>query len=105
MTFTNDGTCVEKMKSSDEVISAVLTKSRQAQKYMRKLGKVTEAVAAYRLREMKNLQAVENLADYHHPQGNVFFCTNTLCKQHSNSMLKRYLARNTARPPLFNHLY
>ena len=73
MTFTNDGTCVEKMKSSDEVISAVLTKSRQAQKYMRKLGKVTEAVAAYRLREMKNLQAVENLADYHHPQGNVFF--------------------------------
>ena len=64
MTFPNDGTCVLKMEYSEEEISAVLAESRQARKHMRKLGKVTKTVAAYRLREMKNLQAVEKLATW-----------------------------------------
>ena len=64
MTFPNDGTCVIKMEYSEEEISAVIAESRQAQKHMQKLAKVTETVAAYRLREMKNLQAVEKLATW-----------------------------------------
>ena len=62
MTFLNHGTCVIKMEYSEEEISVVLVESRQARKHMRKLGKVTETVAAHRLREIKNLQAVEKLA-------------------------------------------
>ena len=62
--FPNDGTCVIKMEYSEEEISAVVTESRQAQKQMQKLVKVTETVAVYRLREMKNLQAVEKLATW-----------------------------------------
>ena len=54
----------EKKEYSDEEISTVLVEARQARKHMRKLGKVTETVAAYRLREMKNLQAVEKLATW-----------------------------------------
>ena len=63
-TFPNDGTHVINKEYSDEELSAVLVESRQARKHMRKLGKVTETVAAYRLREMKNLQAVEKLATW-----------------------------------------
>ena len=62
MTFPNDGTCVIKMEYSEEEISAILAESRQARNHMQKLAKVTETVAAYHLREMKNLQAVEKLA-------------------------------------------
>ena len=53
----------------DEEISAVLTESRQARKHLRKLGKVTETVAAYRLKEMRNLQAVEKLATWRRAHG------------------------------------
>ena len=62
ITFPNDGSSVIKMEYSEEEISAVLAESRQARKHMQKLAKATEIVAAYRLREMKNLQAVEKLA-------------------------------------------
>ena len=55
MTFPNDGTGVVKMKYSEEEISAVLAESEQERKRLRKLGKVMETAAAYRLREMKNL--------------------------------------------------
>ena len=64
MTFTTDGTCVVKKEYSDEEISAVLAESRQARKRLRKLGKVTETIAAYRLKEMTHLQAVEKLATW-----------------------------------------
>ena len=64
MMFTTDGTCVIKMEYSDEEISAVLAESRQARKHLRKVGKVAETVAAYRLKEMKNLQAAEKLATW-----------------------------------------
>ena len=69
MTFPNDGTCVIKMEYSEEKISAVLVESRQSRKQMRKSGTVTETVAAYRLREMKNLQAVEKLATWKRTYG------------------------------------
>ena len=49
---------------SYEGISAVLTESRQARKHLRKLGKVIETVAAYRLKEMKHLQVIEKLATW-----------------------------------------
>ena len=64
MTFPNDGTCVIKMECPEEEISAALAESRQARKHMQKLAKVTESVAVYRLREMKNLQSVEKLATW-----------------------------------------
>ena len=69
MTFPNDDTCVIKKEYSDEEISAVLVESRQALKHMRKSGKIIETVAAYRLREMKNLQAVEKLATWRRTHG------------------------------------
>ena len=62
MTSPNDGTGVVKMEYSEDEISAVLGASEQERKRLRKLGKVMETVAAYRLRKMKNLQAVEKLA-------------------------------------------
>ena len=69
MTFPNDGTSVVKMKYSEEQISVVFAESEQARKHMQKLAKVTETVAAYRLREMKNLQAVEKLATWRRVYG------------------------------------
>ena len=64
MTFPNDGTCVVEKQYSNEEILAVLAESRQARKHLRKLGKVTETVAAYRPKELKHLQAVEKLATW-----------------------------------------
>ena len=69
MTFPNDGTCVIKMEHSEEEISAAFVESRQSRRHMRKLGTVTETVAAYRLREMKNFQAVEKLATWRRTYG------------------------------------
>ena len=66
MTFQ---TGVVKMGYSEEKISAVLNKSEQARKHRQKLAKVTETVAAYRLREMKNLYAVEELATWRRTHG------------------------------------
>ena len=56
MTFPNDGTYVIKKECSDEEILAVLVESRQARNYKRKLGKVTETVAAYRLKNKKTFK-------------------------------------------------
>ena len=64
MTFPNDGTYVVKIQYSDEEISSVLAESRQARKHFRKLGEVTETVAAYRLKEKTHLQVVEKLATW-----------------------------------------
>ena len=50
------------MQYSEEEISAVPAEAEQERKRLRKLGKVMETIAAYYLREMKNLQAVEKLA-------------------------------------------
>ena len=69
MTFITDGTCVVKMEYSDEEISTVLAESRQARKHLRTLGNVTETLAAYRLKEMKSLQAVEKLATWRRTNG------------------------------------
>ena len=64
MTFPNDGTCVVEKQYLVVKILAVLAESRQVQKHLRKLGKVTETVAAYRLKKLKHLQAVEKLATW-----------------------------------------
>ena len=64
MTFTTDGTCMVKMEYLDEQIPAVLNESRQERKRLRKLGKVVETVAAYRLKESKHFQAMEKLATW-----------------------------------------
>ena len=64
MTFPNDGTCDVEKEYSDEEISAILAESRQARKHLRKLGKVTETVTAYRLKELKYLQAIEKLSTW-----------------------------------------
>ena len=54
MTFTTDGNCVIKMEYSNEEMSAVLAKSEQERKRLRKLAKVMETVAVYRLKELKH---------------------------------------------------
>ena len=66
MTFPNDSTCAIKMEHSEEEISAALVESRQSRRHMRKLA---ETVAAYRLREVKNLQAVEKLFTWRRTYG------------------------------------
>ena len=48
----------------EDEIFAVLNESEQARKRRQILAKVTETVAAYRLREMKDLQAREKLATW-----------------------------------------
>ena len=58
MTFSNYKKC------SEEEISAVLAESREAQKHLRKFGRVMKTVAAHRLKELKHLQAVEKVANW-----------------------------------------
>ena len=69
MTFPKDSTCVIKMKYSEEEISAVLAESEQERKRLRKLGKVMETVAAYRLQKMKHFQAMQKLATWRRTYG------------------------------------
>ena len=59
MTFLTD---VVKIGYSEDEIFTVLHESDQDRKRRRELAKITETVAAYRLREMKDLQAREKLA-------------------------------------------
>ena len=66
MTFLTD---VVKMGYSEDEIFAVLHESDQDRKRRRVLAKVTETVAAYRLREMKDLQAREKLATWKRMNG------------------------------------
>ena len=60
MTFLTD---VMKMGYSEDEIYAVLHESEPDRKRRRVLAKVTETVATYRLREMKDLQARKKLAN------------------------------------------
>ena len=69
MTFTTDGICLINMEYSDEEISVVLNESKQEPKRLRKLGKVMEIVAAYHLKELKHLQAMEKLATWRRTYG------------------------------------
>ena len=57
------------MRYSEDEIFAVLNESEQARKRKHILAKVTETVAAYRLREMKDLQAREKLAIWRRMNG------------------------------------
>ena len=59
MTFLTD---VMQKRYSEDDIFAVLVEAEQDRKSRRVLAKVTETVAAYRLKEMKDLQALEKLA-------------------------------------------
>ena len=66
MTFLTD---VMKKGYSEEEILAVLVESEQDRKRRRVLAKVTETVAAYRLKKMKDLQALEKLATWRRMNG------------------------------------
>ena len=66
MTFPTGGV---KMEHSEDEISAILGESEQARRHRQKLAKVTATVAAYRLREMKNFQAKEQLATWRRTYG------------------------------------
>ena len=54
---------------SEEEMSAVLNESEQARKYRQKLAKVTETVAAPRVREIQYFQAREQLATWKRTHG------------------------------------
>ena len=69
MTFTTDDTCTIKIEYSDEEISAILAESKQERKRLRKLGKVMETVAAYRLKGVKHFQAMEKMATWRRTYG------------------------------------
>ena len=69
MTFKNDGTYVTKMEYSEKEISAVLAVPEQERKRLRKLGKVMETVAAYRLKSLQHFQAMEQLATWRRTHG------------------------------------
>ena len=69
MTFPNDGTGVVKMGYSEDEISAILAESKQARKHRQKLAKVTETVAAYRLKELQHFQAMKQLATWRRTHG------------------------------------
>ena len=60
---------VVKMGYLDDKLLAVLHESEQDRKRRRVLAKVTETFAAYRLREMKDLQAGEKLATWRRMNG------------------------------------
>ena len=66
MTFLTD---VMKKKYSEDDIFTVLVEAEQDRKSRRVLAKVTETVAAYRLKEMKDLQALEKLATWRRTNG------------------------------------
>ena len=66
MTFLID---VMKKGYSEEEILAVLVESEQDRKSRRVLAKVTETVAAYRLKEIKDLQALDKLATWRRMNG------------------------------------
>ena len=66
MTFL---TVVVKMGHSEDKLFAVLNESKQDRKRRQILAKVTETVAAYRLREMKDLQVREKLATWRRMNG------------------------------------
>ena len=53
-----------KKEYSKEEISAALTEPRAARKCSRTLGKITETVAVYPLKELRHLRAVEKLATW-----------------------------------------
>ena len=55
---------VVKIEYSKEEISTVLAESREARKHLQKLGRVMKTVAAHRLKELKQLQAVGKLATW-----------------------------------------
>ena len=69
MTFPNDGICVIKMEYSEVEISAVLGASEQERKHLRKLDKVMEPVAAYRLKELQHFQAMKKLDTWRRTYG------------------------------------
>ena len=66
MAFLTD---VMKKGYSEDEIFAVLVESEQDRKRRRVLAKLTETVAAYRLKEMKDLQALEKLATWRRMNG------------------------------------
>ena len=66
MTFLTD---VMKMGYSKDEMFAVLVESEQDGKRRPILKKVTETVAAYRLKQMKDLQALEKLATWRRMNG------------------------------------
>ena len=69
MTFPNGGTGVVKMEYSEEERLAVLAESEQARKHRKKLAKVVETVAAYRLKELQHFQAMAQLATWRRTTG------------------------------------
>ena len=66
MTFLTD---VMKKSYSEEEIFAVLVESEQDKKSRRVLAKVTETVAAYRLKQLKDLLTLEKLAIWRRMNG------------------------------------
>ena len=58
-----------KMEHFEDEISTMLGESEQARRHRRKLTKVTETVAAYRLRRTKNFQARKQLVAWRRTHG------------------------------------
>ena len=57
------------MKYSEDDMSTMATKSREAGKHLRKLGKIMKTVATHRLKKLRHLHAVEKLATWRRTYG------------------------------------
>ena len=60
---------VEMRKYSDEELKAILEESREASKYLRKIGRVMKIVADHRLQQLKHFQAREQVAIWRRAHG------------------------------------
>ena len=58
------GSCVMKVKYTDDEVSAMVAESRKAGKRLRKLDMIRKTVATHRLKELRHLRAVERLATW-----------------------------------------
>ena len=68
MTFST-GSSVIKIKFTEDDVSAMIAKSREACKRLRKLGMIRKTVATHRLKELRHLRAVEKLATWRRSYG------------------------------------
>ena len=68
MTFFT-GSCVVKIKYTEDEVSATIAESRKACKRLRKLGMIRKTVATHRLKNLRHLRVVEKLATWRRTYG------------------------------------
>ena len=68
MTFST-GSCLMKMKYTEDEVHAMIAESREVRKRVRKLGMTRNTVATHPLKELRHLRGVEKLATWRRTHG------------------------------------